>query len=402
MRRRIRKFLLSGGKYISCIGAGILLFLLAELSGFHEETVENRILRRNSCGKGDAVYEFYVDGVGDSRIEASVTVPERTLSAEEFHGCVPEAAGLLAERILGENASLSEVRTDLELVRELPEYGIAVSWESGRPELISDMGLIRSGEVMSAGEEVILKARLSCKDAWETVEFPVTVLPVQQSETEEFLDLLDTLVLEDTGSETVLLPEEYKGKTVTYRKKEHTQNAVLILLGAAAAACLYLKEKKGLQEARKQREDSLIRDYSDLVSGFLILTGAGFSVRQAWKKIVQDHEKEKDHPVYEEMRIALYRMETGTPERQAYAEFGRRCGLRCYMKFSSLLESCLSTGGKNLRKLLESETEEAFKGRADLARRKGEEASAKLLLPMFGMLGIVMVIVVAPAFLSLG
>lgn len=90
------------------------------------------------------------------------------------------------------------------------------------------------------------------------------------------------------------------------------------------------------------------------------------------------------------------------PERQAYAEFGRRCELRSYMKFASLLEISLSSGGKNLKKLLESEMEEAFKQRADIARRRGEEASTKLLIPMFGILGVVMVIVVAPAFLSLG
>ena len=44
--------------------------------------------------------------------------------------------------------------------------------------------------------------------------------------------------------------------------------------------------------------------------------------------------------------------------------------------------------------------EEALKQRADIAKRKGEEVSAKLLLPMFGMLVVVMIMVVAPAFLS--
>ena len=46
--------------------------------------------------------------------------------------------------------------------------------------------------------------------------------------------------------------------------------------------------------------------------------------------------------------------------------------------------------------------EEAFKQRKDLARRRGEEASTKLLLPMFLILGTVMIMVVAPAFLTLG
>lgn len=86
----------------------------------------------------------------------------------------------------------------------------------------------------------------------------------------------------------------------------------------------------------------------------------------------------------------------------AYVRFGKRCGLRCYTRFSGILESSLRTGGSSLRSLLEPEMEEAFKIQADLARRKGEEASTKLLLPMFGMLGIVMVMVTAPAFFSLG
>ena len=48
---------------------------------------------------------------------------------------------------------------------------------------------------------------------------------------------------------------------------------------------------------------------------------------------------------------------------------------------------------------LEEEMENAFRQRTDLARRKGEEASSRLLLPLFGMLSVVMAMTVAPAFL---
>ena len=87
-------------------------------------------------------------------------------------------------------------------------------------------------------------------------------------------------------------------------------------------------------------------------------------------------------------------------ETKVYAEFGRRCQLRCYIKFSSLLESSIHTGGKQLRVMLEQEAEEAFQQRTDLAKRRGEELSTKLLVPMFGMLAVVLVMVIAPAFLS--
>lgn len=86
---------------------------------------------------------------------------------------------------------------------------------------------------------------------------------------------------------------------------------------------------------------------------------------------------------------------------QAYGDFGRRCGLRCYARFASLLQNGLQTGNRNLRRLLEAEMEEAFQQRKDTAKRLGEEASGKLLLPLFLMLGVVMVMITAPAFLAL-
>lgn len=398
--RRIRY-----GRYGICAGAGIVLFFMAEIVDMQEAAVENGVLRRNPCGKGDTVYEFYVDGLEEGRMEAAVTVPEQRLSREEFHERVPEAAELLCSQIKGENPSLSEVRRDLELVREIPEYGMSVSWESENPERISNMGLINNETIPEEGIEVYLKAELSDGISKENIEIPVRVFPNVQTDGERFLEELNALASENREADTVILPERFGEQALVYRKKSHTQNVSLIFLGILAAGCLWLKEKNALQEAKKKREDSLISDYPDLVSGFLVLTGAGYSVKQAWKKLIADYKKSPkpgEHPVYKEMEIALNQMETGTPEVQAYAEFGRRCGLRCYMKFASLLESCINTGGKSLRKLLESEMESAFKTRADLARRKGEEASTKLLLPMFGMLGIVMVMVVAPAFLSLG
>ena len=114
---------------------------------------------------------------------------------------------------------------------------------------------------------------------------------------------------------------------------------------------------------------------------------------------MKDGAGQESYPLFREIQIAVNQMETGVPEIMVYAAFGRRCGLKCYMRFASLLESSVQTGGKNLRKLLEEEMENAFRQRTDIARRKGEEASSRLLLPLFGMLSVVMAMTVAPAFL---
>ena len=405
MKGTVYRYLRYGG----CAALGIVFFLGAEAVDTDRQTVDKGILKRNPWGQRDAVYEFYAEGLEEGAVDLTVTVPSRRLSPEEFHERMPEISEILLSGILGSNVSLDQIRTDLELPEELPGYGIQVAWESERPELLSSMGLLNQeglwGVDPSRGETFSLMAELSCGEEKELVTVPITVLPEEMTQGERLAERIDGLALEDMENETVRLMEEFEGVPITYRRKGRFQNAVLLVLGGVLAACLWMKEKNDEQVQKKRREESLTAAYPDLVSGFLVLTGAGYSIRQAWKKTVQDRKQSETLPfseVYQEMQVTLNQMETGTPEAFAYVWFGKRCGLRCYARFSGILESSLRTGGSSLRSLLEPEMEEAFKIQADLARRKGEEASTKLLLPMFGMLGIVMVMVTAPAFFSLG
>ena len=60
----------------------------------------------------------------------------------------------------------------------------------------------------------------------------------------------------------------------------------------------------------------------------------------------------------------------------------------------------LRIGTKGMTQILKNEHQQPFEERKARARRKGEEAGTKLLLPMFLMLAVVLVIVIVPAFLS--
>lgn len=401
MKGLIRK----NGKYILCAAAGILAFLAAEAFGIGEKFPAGGELIRNDAGKGEAVYEFYVDGLEEESVLVALTVPERQLTVGQFRKAVPRAAEWLCTRILSENPSLSEVCSDLDLVREIPEYGLSVSWESSDPEIIDGSGFVGFDGLETEREEVILSAKISNGPHEETVEIPVAVLRPEADGRKRLNSLLERAVNEDPEAERIRLPGEMEGRELIYRSAGKKGNGVLILLGFAAAGLLFLKEKEDRKKAEKVREDKLLLAYPELMSRFLILTGAGLSIRQAWNRQTADlkrTEKGRDHPLCAEMEITLNQIETGFAEDRAYAEFGRRLNLRCYTRFASLLESGLKNGGKDLRRLLETEAEEAFRQRKDIARRKGEEASAKLLAPMFLMLGVVLTMVIAPAFLALG
>ena len=94
-------------------------------------------------------------------------------------------------------------------------------------------------------------------------------------------------------------------------------------------------------------------------------------------------------------------MQRDVTELESYEQFGKRCGLKAYRKLAALLTQNLRKGSKGLSELLRTEADQAFEERKAAAKKRGEEAGTKLLLPMFMMLSMVLLIVIVPAFLSI-
>ena len=128
------------------------------------------------------------------------------------------------------------------------------------------------------------------------------------------------------------------------------------------------------------------------------------TVKWAWRKVVEDYVCHKEmwgeRYVYEEMRRTCHEMESGITEAESYERFGRRCGVQIYIRLGALLSQNLRKGNRGLTELLRLESVQAFEERKARAKRLGEEAGTRLLLPMFLMLAVVLVIVIVPAFLS--
>lgn len=100
------------------------------------------------------------------------------------------------------------------------------------------------------------------------------------------------------------------------------------------------------------------------------------------------------------MDMVSSQLASGVPEGRAFEEFGRRCGLQPYMKLGGLLEQSRKNGSKNLRDTLKLEMADAFEQRRQQARRLGEEAGTKLLLPLFMLLSVVLVMIAVPALMG--
>lgn len=388
-----------------CVLAGFLLYGSAMAAGLDREGTA--VLERSPHGEGETVYQVAVDGLLPQETEISVAVGERAYTDEEAEEIFDRIWGEMPSRILGENPSLDQVRTDLNLISRRDDYGVTVDW-SGGGEWIDSLGRVYGEQASPEGEEVWLQAELSDGSRQSVYELPVTVYPPARTEEERTVErFLEEIREEDQsqGGESFTLPEQFEGRELSYRDPEGRPLWALPALGILAAVFYETEEKEQRKRAREKRERELMRDYPEVVSRLTVFLGAGLTVRGAWEKVVRGYEKSlaeggRKHAAYEEMREALDRMEKKVPEGKAYQEFGKACGLQPYLKLAGLLEQNRREGTKNLRGTMRLEMASAFEERKNLARKQGEEAGAKLLIPLFLMLGVVMAMVMAPALLS--
>lgn len=146
-------------------------------------------------------------------------------------------------------------------------------------------------------------------------------------------------------------------------------------------------------------------DYPQIINKLTLYIGAGMTIRRAWFCIAQDYEKNREktgkRKAYEEMVCTMNQIRGGGSEGECYESCGARCGITSYRKFGMLLSQNLRKGPRGITETLRRESEEAFEERMNQAKKLGEEAGTKLMIPMFLMLAVVFLIVMAPALLSI-
>lgn len=164
------------------------------------------------------------------------------------------------------------------------------------------------------------------------------------------------------------------------------------------AGIFYFSDRE-LDEKIKKRRISIRRDFPDFVNKLILLINAGLTVSKAWEKAVSD--SKKDSLLYKELHAVLASIRAGKPEQQAYEDFARRCKVPEISRFVSVILQNLRKGNAEMVPVLRMYASECWEARKSLAKKLGEEASTKLLLPMILMFVAILLIVAAPAVLML-
>lgn len=404
----MQRFLKQQWKSVLCILLGIILFLAMETG--QRTSITGGYLKRNSYGEGEENYELEVKGLGETAVPVSFILGEQMYTEEQAKAAFDSEYKRLCTDILGENSSLQEIRYPLALEENTQNRGIRFLWSSEDSAVLNDEGVPMLSYLEKEGREVCLRVRMTDGKYTANYEMKLMVLPppnTLQERLREFLIFLQEEEEAQRTEEIFILPTEYQGRTLSYKHSSTQEPKIFLILGILAALALYFQKPVQERTRIQKRKKQMMSDYSEIVSKLLVFLGAGYTVRGAWENIVKEYTAKKYSRegevryAYEEMSYTYGQISSGMYESRAYGEFGRRCGLHMYMKLGCLLEQNLRTGTKNLRSLLENEMQAALQQRKELAKKAGEEAGTKLLFPMVMMLGVVMVIVVVPAFMAL-
>lgn len=415
--------LLSGGKkeavnrYFAKKIADTLLVLtvmaVASLAVFLTEgrggkLVENNELQRPGYGMGDREEDLTVQAEGlDEEKSLSVTVQEKRYTAQQVGLLLEQGKETIETNLSGENPSLDQVRTALNFPASLENGAVSVEWMTIPYGIVDEDGTI-VGVPKENGTMVEIRATLSCQGEELIYETAACVFPPDLSEEEELWQAVRKEVEQADEAEAqqsvLTLPEQVAGRKLTWMRESEEIVPLFLFLTILLPCLVWLWKDQQIHEKIKERDLQLKADYGELLWKMTMLLGAGLTIRGAFMKIAAEYQKEKEGRVryaYEEMVSACIEMKSGVAEGAAYENFGRRCGLPGYIKLGSLLSQNLKKGSKGLASILEKEAETSMEERKNMARKLGEQAGTKLLFPMILMFGVVLVILIVPAFLSM-
>lgn len=151
----------------------------------------------------------------------------------------------------------------------------------------------------------------------------------------------------------------------------------------------------------EKRQDEIEREFSNVISKLTLLTGAGMDVTKAWKQTAQS----RSSTLYLEMRNVNNKMDNGVSAYEAYNDFIHRCNNKYTSKLATSIMQNLSKGNEQICELFREITDESWNERRQYAKRKGEIAQSKLMLPTILMFIGIILMVMAPivnSFTSIG
>ena len=395
---------------------GVLVVIICFIKDMRSIEIPEGLIIRNTYGAGKKTVTLNVLRETDGNISPvtfdidAIKYDDKTVG--ELSARLNEIIG---DYILYNNESKDYVTKDLLFKKNIEDYPFELSYETSNPVIISNDGKInyeKLSEQDPMNEGVLVRILITAKydDFEDNYELFVNIFNPEKSFEEKYEDALMEEI--KTGNEVtktkeyIKLPDEIKGIKVKFTNKNPHNALIIAFIFTISFPIVHMAVRSEVKKKLDARNRQMLTDYPKLLNKFALYFNAGMPVKAIWIKICEEYIAEvKDSGnvryVFEEMVISNNRMKEGVSELEAYEDFSKRCGLNVYRNFVNQIEQAVLKGKTDMGEILKVEAMNAFNTRKTNARKLSEEASTKLLIPMFLMLIVVIVMVIFPAFYSM-
>lgn len=411
---------------LSKITLVIALFSVLSLLAYGSEVGKHILIEGNSIlrpdyGKGEDKVSLKVtisdkdqpnkeETATDNSIDVELDVAERKYTSKQAQQLFEYVIEYVEKKVLGNNISNEEIYQDLNFIQSIPNSRITVEWIPQDYKLIRADGSLRNELISEEGVTTLVTVILHYEKEEYQKQLFFTLFPPSISEGEvlsqHLKDEVNSFAEDSATSKYLKLPTELNEYNLSWQEKKTSSMQQFLFLGLLFAILVWYVEARELEKQFKRRKEQMQLDYPEIVNKFTLLINAGMSIRQAFQRIAEEYESRQQAKgfikryAYEEILILSNELKLGKTESAVYEQFGRRVGLISYMKFAALIMQNSKKGNKGFSQLLISEAREAFNDRIEIAKKQGEEAGTKLLMPMMLLLILVFLIIMIPAFMS--
>lgn len=318
-----------------------------------------------------------------------------------------QAADRLETEILGTNQDLMNIEADLMLVQALDGYPFSIEWESDHEALIDSYGEVhRDG--LTQDTIVGLTAIFYYRDWQWTRQFSVLLKKETLTEKEQYTKALEQLLQEAqaAGAEesTWQLPEYLGEEALQYQVVGENKTIwILVCLLFIAAVAVWFGQDQDLHIERRKRQEHFRVEYISFAESISLYLSAGLTLPAAMQLCTQDYIKRKPdgHLLRNALIVFQKNVQNGYSFLEAMEQLAETADDLNYRRMAGLLEQGMLQGTRDLAQLLEAEVDKIREDKRRQSKVKGEKISAALIAPMMLQLGMVIVLIMIPAFSSM-
>lgn len=153
-----------------------------------------------------------------------------------------------------------------------------------------------------------------------------------------------------------------------------------------------------LKEKIDKRELEISMQFPNVISKMALLVISGMEVARAWELV-----SEKGSGVlYREMRKVTKQLDNNISPSAAYTDFMNNCGNKYTTKLATSILQNISKGNSEIGALFNQLADESWAEKKHNAKRLGESAQGKLMIPTLLMFAGIMVMVMVPIAANMG